>query len=245
MSESPILLGNPILAQTAATPTNQLMASVHFPSTVYLIEKPEFLITVKPVASAYLQQAKQQSPKLDPTYPLYQTDNFFHEASLNQFSSYIAQTAWSILSDQGYNMADQHTYFTEMWCQEHHTHSSHDEHIHGWGNQISGFYFLDCPKDCSRIIIHDPRPGKKQINLPETDVSKATYASTMINFEPKPGLMIFTNSWLPHQVGKNAAKSPIRFVHFNLGVRHVSQSPANFYVAPSSTQMQTEQAVVI
>jgi hypothetical protein len=40
----------------------------------------------------------------------------------------------------------------------------------------------------------------------------------MINFTPKPGMMIFANSWLSHSFTRHAAELPIKFVHFNLAV---------------------------
>ena len=54
-------------------------------------------------------------------------------------------------------------------------------------------------------------------------MANATEASDMINFEPKPGMLVFTNAWLPHSFGRHAAKKPIKFVHFNLGVQFVPQ----------------------
>jgi len=108
--------------------------------------------------------------------------------------------------------------FTEMWTQEHHKHSAMDAHVHGFGSQITGFYFLETPEDCSRVVFHDPRAAKVQIDLPEQDMSMATPASKMINFTPKPGMMIFANSWLMHSFTRHAADLPIKFVHFNLTV---------------------------
>jgi len=54
--------------------------------------------------------------------------------------------------------------------------------------------------------------------LPEQDINMATPASKMINFTPKPGMMIFGNSWLSHSFTRHAADLPIKFVHFNLTV---------------------------
>jgi hypothetical protein len=57
------------------------------------------------------------------------------------------------------------------------------------------------------------------IDLPQSNVSQATVASSMINFEPKPGLMIFSNAWLAHSFTRHASEKPIKFVHFNLTVQ--------------------------
>jgi uncharacterized protein (TIGR02466 family) len=115
-------------------------------------------------------------------------------------------------------MQDKAVSFTEMWTQEHHKHSAMDAHVHGFGSQIVGFYFLETPEDCSRVVFHDPRAGKVQIDLPEQNINAATPASKAINFTPKPGMMIFANSWLMHSFTRHAADKPIKFVHFNLTV---------------------------
>jgi uncharacterized protein (TIGR02466 family) len=99
-----------------------------------------------------------------------------------------------------------------------------DQHVHGYGSQITGFYFLETPEDCSRVIFHDPRAGKVQIDLPEQNMNNATAASKMINFTPRPGMVIFANAWLAHSFTRHAANTPIKFVHFNLGVQQVAQS---------------------
>jgi uncharacterized protein (TIGR02466 family) len=137
---------------------------------------------------------------------------------MTEFSEFIGITAWNILNEQGYDMQDMAMSFTEMWTQEHHKHSSMDTHVHGFGSQIVGFYFLEAPEDGSLAVFHDPRSAKVQIDLPQKDINAATPASKMINFTPKPGLMIFANSWLPHSFSRHAADKPIKFVHFNLTV---------------------------
>ena len=53
----------------------------------------------------------------------------------------------------------------------------------------------------------------------------ATVASQMINFEPKPGLMIFSNAWLPHSFTRHTADKPIKFVHFNLTIQAAPPLP--------------------
>jgi len=79
------------------------------------------------------------------------------------------------------------------------------------------------PENPPRVVFHDPRAGKVQIDLPESDTTQVTIASKMINFEPKPGLMIFANAWLAHSFTRHAADKPIKFVHFNLAVQMAPQ----------------------
>jgi uncharacterized protein (TIGR02466 family) len=155
------------------------------------------------------------------------TGNYYGDLRLQKFVEFVGATAWNILNEQGYAMQDKAVSFAEMWTQEHHKHSAMDAHVHGFGSQIVGFYFLETPEDCSHVVFHDPRAAKVQIDLPEQDVNIATPASKMINFKPKPGMMIFANSWFAHSFTRHAADLPIKFVHFNLTVIPAPQQACN------------------
>ena len=201
----------------------QLQVAYHFPCPIYLIERPDFLEVVNTVSEEALAEAKKAQP-LNEIYPVYMTGNYFGDPRMAGFSEFVGATAWNILNEQGYAMQDKAVQFTEMWTQEHHKHSAMDAHVHGYGSQIVGFYFLETPENGSHVVFHDPRAAKVQIDLPEQDMNMATPASKMINFTPKPGMMIFANSWLMHSFTRHAADLPIKFVHFNLAVIH--QPPA-------------------
>ena len=196
----------------------QLQVAYHFPCPIYLIERPDFLETVNAVSEEALETAKK-TQQLNEIYPVHMSGNYYADPRMAGFSEFVGATAWNILNEQGYAMQDKVVSFTEMWTQEHHKHSAMDAHVHGFGSQIVGFYFLETPEDCSRVVFHDPRAAKVQIDLPEQDMNMATPASKMINFQPKPGLMIFANSWLMHSFTRHAAELPIKFVHFNLTVQ--------------------------
>ena len=202
----------------------QLQVAMHFPCPIYLIERPDFLKDVQAVSDEALD-AQRKEVDLNEIYPVLMTGNLFTDPRMAAFSEFVGATAWNILAEQGYAMHDKVVSFTEMWTQEHHKHSAMEQHTHGYGAQIVGFYFLETPENSSRVVFHDPRMGKVQIDLPENDPGQATIASKMINFEPKPGLMIFTNAWLAHAFTRHAADKPIKFVHFNLAVQMAA--PAN------------------
>ncbi len=106
--------------------------------------------------------------------------------------------------------------FTEMWTQKHYKHSLMEQHTHRFGSQLVGFYFLEVPTPSPRALFYDPRQGAVQGSLPEADPARLSFASSVINYEPKPGLLMFTNSWLAHSFTKNTSKKPFSFVHFNL-----------------------------
>ena len=195
----------------------QLTVAYHFPCPIYIIERPDFLGIVNTVSEEALEVPRKERD-LNEMYPVHMTGNYFGDPRMAGFTEFIGATAWNILNEQGYAMQDKAVSFTEMWTQEHHKHSAMDAHVHGFGSQIVGFYFLETPEDCSRVVFHDPRAGKVQIDLPEQNMSAATPASRAINFTPKPGMMIFANSWLTHSFTRHAADLPIKFVHFNLTV---------------------------
>ena len=202
---------------------SQLQVAYHFPCPIYLIERPDFLDAVKEVSDENLD-TQRKTQEINEIYPVVMSGNYFADPRIEKFVQFVGATAWNILAEQGYAMQDKVVSFTEMWTQEHHKHSAMDQHVHGFGSQIVGFYFLETPENCSRVVFHDPRSGKVQIDLPEQDINMATPASKMINFEPKPGMMIFANSWLAHSFTRHAAELPIKFVHFNLTVNMAEQT---------------------
>jgi uncharacterized protein (TIGR02466 family) len=211
----------------------------YFPSVIYTIDKPEFLDSIEPVSQEYLDVSRNNQ-QFNDIYPVYQTQSFQTDPRVTDFVRFIGQTSWDILAGQGYNMAPLHTFITELWCQEHLKFSGQEEHLHGHGNQISGFYFLQVPDDAPRTAIFDPRPAKQYANLPETDMSKATYASHAINFLPKRGQFMFMNSWLPHGFTKNPSEQPFRFIHFNIGI-----IPAPVNQQTPQTPMQQSQVEIV
>jgi uncharacterized protein (TIGR02466 family) len=196
---------------------NKLGVSFQFSTPIFLIEKLNFLENVTNISDEYLN--KKRNEKIDELYPVVMSENFFEDERIKDFVSYIGGTAWDILNEQGYEMSDKVVIFTEMWTQEHFKHSTMEQHVHGLGSQIVGFYFLDVPEKSSTVAFHDPRPGKVMVNLPEKDLLTATVASQNIHFIPKPGLLMFTNSWLPHSFTRHGNDKPIKFVHFNIAVQ--------------------------
>jgi uncharacterized protein (TIGR02466 family) len=169
------------------------------------------------VAYEYLEKIKSEYP-INEMYPFYQTYNFHNDDRISDFSNYIVNTAWQILNSQGYDMQEKTTRFTSMWLQSHHKYSMMERHIHPDDSQIIGFYFLDTPENCNRMIIYDPRSAKVQISMQENDSTELSYASNMIYFAPEPGMLYFINSWVPHSFSKNGSDDPCNFIHFNIKV---------------------------
>lgn len=197
----------------------EIESSYYFPTAIYSIKSPQFLDAAKAVVSERLSKRRKEVKKLNELYPLIMTDNLFDDPRIGELSQFIAQAAWSILDGQGYAMQNLSTYLTEFWCQEHHKRSGMEQHVHGFGSQMVGFYFIEVPKDSSLVLFHDPKAGKVQINLPEKDPSQATYASNIINFKPEAGTCMFANAWLAHSFTRHASSQPMRFIHFNVSVQ--------------------------
>jgi uncharacterized protein (TIGR02466 family) len=182
-----------------------------FASRLYMIEKPEFLDTMREVSQRYLDMVeKTPYATMSPDYSA--------DPQCADFAGYVSQTAWNILASQGYDMDNLVTVFTEMWTQEHATHSGMDTHIHGVGSQLSAFYFLDNPPNGCQLIVHDPRAAKTIINLREKDPKTISDASPHIFLTPAAGHLIFASAWLPHSFTRNASTDPVRFIHMNLSV---------------------------
>lgn len=197
---------------------DKVQTEFYFPTPIYVTEKPEYLVDVTVVSEENLKTVREKN-KLNDVHPLYMSNSYFHDERITNFVDYIGNTAWGILHDQGYEMEDKEVYFTEMWTQEHYKTSSMEQHTHGYGAQIVGFYFLEVPSNPPVAYFHDPRMSKLMIDLPEKNPENVNISSKAITFVPKVGMLIFTNAWLAHSFSRNSSDKPFKFVHFNLNVR--------------------------
>lgn len=193
---------------------HKINAEYFFSSPIYMIENLDFLEAVNEVGEEELAKVKNQI-KLNDVYPVYMSANYYNDQRISDFANYVGTTAWNILNDQGYDMQNFILRYSEMWTQEHYKHSSMEQHVHS-NSHIVGFYFLETPENCSRLVVHDTRAGKIMSDLPQKDMNQATHASQMINFVPSPGLLVFLPGWLPHSFTRHVDDQPIKFVHFNL-----------------------------
>lgn len=194
---------------------SDLESTLFFPTLIYTSEKREFLKKTRQVVNEFLSK---NTTEMNELYPVKMTESLEFDDRMLDFSEYVGKTAYNILVEQGCDMTGLSTFFTELWCQEHYKYSLMEQHVHGNGSQIVGFYFIDVPKDTSFVVFHDPRPGKIQIQLNEAKKEEITSASNSILMKPEEGLFIFSNAWLPHSFTRNGSDQPLRFIHFNLGV---------------------------
>ena len=201
--------------ETYVQQEGQLELHPHFVTPIYVSHRPEFLDQTRKASLDSLNKVRKIKP-IDDMYPSIMSESLIDSPYLKEFSEYIGQTSWGILNEQGFAMQDYRVLFSEMWAQEHHKYSSMEQHIHGLGAQIVGFYFMDVPENSSKVLFHDPRISRLQGGLPESNTPQVTIASSVINYDPKPGMVIFTNAWLAHAFSKHASTLPFRFIHFNI-----------------------------
>ena len=185
-----------------------------FQSPIYKISKKDFLESVSTVADESVAVDCEQN--INSLHPVCMSGNFAEDPRIDEFATYVLGTAWNILESQGYAIDNYDLTYTSMWMQEHHKNSSMNQHVHGEGNQIIAFYFLKVPEDGCHLMIHDPRPGKLQVNLQEIDPANVTLGSRTVVIRPEEGDLIFTNAWLPHSFSKNGSEEATKFVHINI-----------------------------
>ena len=207
----------------------ELTTSPIFQSAIYRTEAPQYLDLLNLICDPFIVEAKKKTaPQIVSREAKagkdigdiglsYHTENLMKQAELYQFRRFIKSTSENILDAQGYDLKDYDIKFKEMWCQEFANQGGghHDTHIH-WNNHISGFYFLKCSDRTSAPLFHDPRAGKMMTQLPEKDRNVVTLATEKVLLRPKPGTVMFFNSYLPHQFAVDNGVDPFRFIHFNL-----------------------------
>jgi uncharacterized protein (TIGR02466 family) len=191
----------------------------YFASPIFKISMPEFIDLIREVG----EEAMITDIETSELYTSKQSTDFQGHTKIQDFGKKVIQIAWDVLKIQGYDMEHFNTVYESMWLQEHHKMSGMEQHVHGVGVQLVGFYFLDVPENSSRLVFHDPRPGKVQINLPEKNVKDVTFATQMINFTPKEGDLLFAPAWLPHSFTRHGSDETLRFVHINVCVQSVPQ----------------------
>lgn len=196
----------------------------YFPTPIYMIDRPDFLIAMNVISEEYLQKERDKGP-LNDIYPLYMSGNYMNDPRAESFARTVGTMGWNILDNQGYDVRNFEIFFTEMWTQEHHKNSFMEQHTHGYGSQLVGFYFLEVPENAPSALFYDTRIAKMPVDLPEKDPSTVSIASRIINFKPKPGLLIITNSWVAHSFGRNTSDKPFKFIHFNLAVQAAASMP--------------------
>ena len=220
----------------------QLIRDDYFKCPVWTADAPQFVDDLNSASDKYIQTAKDSLKKgIDKRNKEFgdkgDMGHVFHSTPLirdpnfKDLTHYIISTSHNLLLEMGFDLTHHQVFVTEMWVQEfakdgggHHTLHTH------WNGHMSGFYFLKASKKTSRPIFEDPRAGNMINLLPQKDAHRVTHASHQINYDVKPGRMIFFPSYLPHQYSVDMGYDPFRFIHWNCqaipkGVLNIKQKP--------------------
>lgn len=210
-----------------------------FETPIYIEHRPEFLDKVAPIGQMGIDLVKSSPDfEIDPIYPVIQSGPLNHP-DMFDFIQYITQLAWNILNDQGYAMEKYNTFVSEVWSQQIEKHGQQFEHIHGAGSQISGFYFTSVPANSSYPRFKDPRPGKRQLELPLKNHHVMSMGKSDVMLGVQAGDIVMTNSWLEHSFVPNKSDEPFEFIHFNIitspAVRNTSSRIVSAPQSPQNT----------
>ncbi len=91
--------------------------------------------------------------------------------------------------------------------------AAHTAHIHP-GSAISGTIYIEVPPGASAIRFEDPRLGLMMAAPPVKPVAPAA-RQRFVSVAPKAGDVLLWESWLRHEVPRNAARAPRLSVSFN------------------------------
>ena len=206
----------------------QLILEEYFKCPIWYADVPEFVDDLNKALDKYIKQSKKNLKKqIEKRNKKFgdkgDMGHVFHSTSLISDSKfiklmdYIGATAYNLLGEMGFDLTNYQVFTTELWVQEfakqgggHHTLHTH------WNGHISGFYFLKADESTSMPMFEDPRPGNVMNLLPEKDKTKVTHASSQIQYQVKPGRMIFFPSYMPHQYIVDMGYKPFRFIHWNI-----------------------------
>ncbi len=205
----------------------QLAREEIFKSPVWIGNAPEFVEKLNKSADPYVEKTKKIMKKEidarnkkfgnkgDRGY-IYQTTSLIGDPNFSEIQNYIVGTSHNLLTEMGFDLKDYQVFMTEMWVQDFAKKGGGTQITHShWNGHISGFYFLKCSEATPKPVFADPRPGCLMNLLPEKDKTKVTYASNQINYEVKPGTIVFSPSALPHMYPVDMGYEPFRFIHFN------------------------------
>ena len=180
----------------------------YFPAIVYRDERPDFVENVLPTCVQRLSDVR------DDMWALVQSAHLGNEPVLREVADYLLVSSVEILRGQGYDTSKYDFYLQGFWAQELGKHASTNVHVHK-NSQICGWLFLETPENGAYPVYYDTRANKNMVELDYFQGSEITNATGMINFNNvKPGTILFSNSWMQHQLVGGGSNTPTRCVHF-------------------------------
>ena len=213
--------------QNILTFPKQLTRESYFACPIWWADEPSFVDKLNKASDPYIEQSKKNLKKeineRNKKYgnkgdagKVFHSTTLINDPNFLDLQNYIIATSHNLLVEMGFDLDHYQVFLTELWVQEFSSKGTgyHSLHTH-WNGHMSGFYFLKASERTSLPVFDDPRPGNVMNLLPEKNKNIITYASSQVNYQVKPGRMIFFPSYMPHQYIPDLGYEPFRFIHWN------------------------------
>lgn len=180
----------------------------YFPAIVYRDERPDLVERALPVCINALDQVRQDG------ISMIQSAHLAHDPGLREVADYILLSSVDILREQGYSVDKYDFYLSGFWAQEISKGAGTNIHVHK-NSQVCGWFFLETPEGSAYPVYHDTRMNKGMVELDFVQGSDISNATNIIHFNSMiPGSVLFSNSWMQHQLVGGASETPTRCLHF-------------------------------
>ena len=192
--------------------TATLQAFAYFPAMVYRDEHPDWVGYIRAVTQKHFDAPQVNSP-------IKQTGHMADDPALKFLVDYLLQSAVEILRSQGYAVDQYDFYVSGLWGQDVNCMGGTDVHVHK-NSQISGWFFLDTPDSGSYPVYYDTRKNKEMVELDFIQDNEVLNATSSIHFKNvQPGTVMFSNSWMQHQLTQNVSQEKTKSIHFTVSHR--------------------------
>jgi hypothetical protein len=183
-------------------------AFAYFPAIVYRDERPDLVEKALPIAVQYLNDAR------DPMWGFNQSLHMGGNSDLQEVANYLLLSSVDILRWQGYSVEKYDFYLQGFWAQELNKGAGTNVHVHK-NSQICGWFFLETPKNGAYPNYYDTRTNKNMVELDFVQTEEITNATNTISFNNvQSGTVLFSNSWMQHQLIGGVSDQPTRCIHF-------------------------------
>jgi|TARA_R100000963_G_scaffold6682_2_gene4544 uncharacterized protein (TIGR02466 family) len=205
----------------------ELARNDFFKCPVWNVDAPQFVDDLNITSDKYIQTAKDNLKKgIDKRNEefgdkgdmghVFNSTTLIGDPNFKDLTHYIISTSHNLLVEMGFDLTNYQVFVTEMWVQEFSKDGGGHQTLHThWNGHMSGFYFLKASDKTSKPVFEDPRSGNLMNLLPQKKSHRVTYASSQVNYDVRPGTMIFFPSYLPHQYMVDMGYDPFRFIHWN------------------------------
>lgn len=190
-----------------------MQSFAYFPAIVYRDERPDLVEELLPSCMEHLESVRREG------YSIHQTGSVEHDQAFRRVADYLLLSAVDVLRGQGYAVEHYDFYLAGLWVQELGAGAGTNVHVHK-NSQVSGWMFIDTPQGGAYPVYHDTRANKAMIELDFAPSDEVTNATSSIHFNNvQPGTVLFSNSWMQHQLVGGNADTPTRCLHFIISHR--------------------------